>query len=142
MTTRAERTTEIAVSPEDVWAFLSDPEKRANAISVVESFELEDETHATWYLSLPIPGIDETVAIETEDTVRDPVTHLEFTGRSQVVRVVGEHELEPTEEGTRLRNRFTVDGEAPGIEQYFEKKLDEEFDNLETALRDDLAADS
>ena len=58
------------------------------------------------------------------------------------MRVVGEHELEPTDQGTRLRSRFTVVGEAPGIEQYFEQKLDEEFDNLETALRTDLVDDS
>ena len=141
MTTRAQRTVEIAASPDDLWSFLSNPEKRADSISVIEEFELDDETHATWYLSLPIPGIDETVAIETEDTVRDPVQYIEFVGRSQLMHVVGEHELEPTDRGTRLRSRFTVEGEAPGIEQYFEQKLDNEFDNLETALRNDLADD-
>ena len=139
MTTRAQRTVEIAASPHDVWSFLSDPQKRADAINVIEEFELDDETHVTWYLSLPIPGIDETIAIETEDTIRDPVECIEFVGRSRLMHVVGEHELEPTDQGTRLRNRFTVEGEAPGIEQYFEQKLDEEFDNLETALRADVA---
>ena len=142
MTTRAQRTVEIAASPSDVWSFLSDPQKRAEAISVIEEFELDDETHATWYLSLPIPGIDETIAIETEDTIRDPVECIKFVGRSRLMHVVGEHELEPTDRGTRLRSRFTVEGEAPGIEQYFEQKLDEEFDNLETALRADTADES
>lgn len=142
MTTRAERTVEIAASPHDVWSFLSDPQKRADSISVIEAFELEDETHATWYLSLPIPGIDEMIAIETEDTIRDPVECIEFVGRSQLVRVVGEHELEPTDRGTRLSNRITVEGEVPGVERYFELKLDDEFDNLEAALRNDLVGES
>ena len=142
MTTRVQRTVEIAAPPRDVWSFLSDPEKRANSISVIEDFELDDETHATWYLSLPIPAIDGTVAIETEDTIRDPVEYIEFVGRSRLVRVVGEHELEPTDQGTRLSTRFTVEGKAPGIEQYFEQRLDDEFDNLQTALRNDLADES
>ena len=141
MTTRAQRTIEIAASPHDVWSFLSDPEKRANSISVIEDFELNDETHATWFLSLPIPGVDETIAIETEDTVRDPVEYIKFVGRSKLAHVVGEHELEPINQGTRLNSRFTVESTVPGIEQYFEQKLDGEFDNLETALRTSLADD-
>lgn len=142
MTTRAKRTVELSAPPEAIWEFLSDPEKRAEAISVVEKFELDDDTHATWYLSLPIPAVDETIAIETEDTDRDPHEYIKFIGESELVRVIGEHKLQPTDEGTRLRNRFTVEGEVPGIEQYFEKKLDEEFDNLETALRNDIDTDS
>lgn len=142
MTTRAQRTVEIAASPDDVWSFLSDPEKRADSISVIEEFELDDETHATWYLSLPIPAVDETIAVETEDTTRDPVEYIKFVGRARLVSVIGEHELEPTDRGTRLDNRLTVEGEAPGIEQYFEQRLDDEFDNLETALRSDLTDDS
>lgn len=142
MTTRAQRAVEIAAPPRDVWSFLSDPEKRADSISVIEEFELNDETHATWYLSVPIPVVDETVVIETEDTVRDPVEYIKFIGRSRLLSVIGEHELEPTDRGTRIDNRFTVEGEAPGVEQYFEQRLDDEFDNLETALRNDLTDDS
>lgn len=141
MTTRAQRTVEIAAPPRDIWSFLSDPEKRANSLSVIEEFELKDETHATWYLSVPIPVIDETVIIETEDTTRNPVEYIEFVGRSRLLNVIGEHELEPTDGGTRLDNRFTVEGEAPGIEEYFEQQLDNEFDNFETALRNDLTDD-
>jgi carbon monoxide dehydrogenase subunit G len=142
MTTRAQRTVEIAASPRDVWTFLSDTKKRADAISVIEEVELNDETHATWYLSLPIPAIDETIAIETEDTIRDSVEYIKFVGRSRLVRVVGEHDLEPTDRGTCLSNRLTVEGEAPGIERYFEQQLDKEFDNLETALQNDLTDNS
>ncbi|EMA49492.1 CoxG family protein [Halococcus thailandensis] len=141
MTVRIERTFELAVPPEQVWAFIADPGKRAEAISVVDSFEIHDETHATWHISLPIPFVDRTIAVETEDTERDPPTHVEFVGRSRVLRVVGEHDLEAVDDGTRLRNRFTVEGKMPGVEGFFKRNLDDELDNLEAAIRADTAAE-
>ena len=141
MTVRIERTFELAVPPEQVWAFIADPGKRAEPISVVESFEIHDDTHATWHIALPIPFVDRTIAVETEDTERDPPTHVEFVGRSRVLRVVGEHDLEPVDGGTRLRNRFTVEGKMPGVERFFKRNLDDELDNLEDAIRADAAAE-
>ncbi|GAA0450657.1 SRPBCC family protein [Halococcus dombrowskii] len=141
MTVRVERTFELAVPPEQVWAFIADPGKRAEAISVVDSFEIHDETHATWHIALPIPFVDRTIAVETEDTERDPPTHVEFVGRSRVLRVVGEHDLETVDDGTRLRNRFTVEGKMPGVEGFFKRNLDDELDNLEAAIRADTAAE-
>jgi carbon monoxide dehydrogenase subunit G len=141
MTVRIERTFELAVPPEQVWAFIADPGKRAEAISVVESFEVHDETHATWHIALPIPFVDRTIAVETEDTERDPPTHVEFVGRSRVLRVVGEHDLETVDDGTSLRNRFTVEGKVPGVERFFKRNLDDELDNLEAAIRADAAAE-
>ena len=142
MTVRVERTFELDASPDEVWEFIADPGKRAQPISVVESFDIHDETHATWHISLPIPFVNRTIAVETEDTERDPPTHIEFVGRSRVLRVVGEHDLEAVDGGTRLRNRFTVEGKMPGVEQFFKRNLDDELDNLETAIREDAATEN
>ncbi|WP_160135486.1 CoxG family protein [Halococcus salsus] len=135
MTTRVERTFDLDASPDQVWEFITDPENRAEPISVVESFEVHDETHATWHLSIPISVIDSTITVETEDTKRDPPSHVEFVGRSDVMRIIGEHDLEELEEGTRLKNRFTVEGQIPGVEQFFEANFDSELENLESAIR-------
>lgn len=135
MTVRVERTFELEAPPERVWEFIADPGTRAKPISVVDSFEVHDETHATWHLSLPIPFVNRTITIETEDTAREPPSHVEFVGRSRVMRVVGEHDLEAVDGATRLTNRFTVDGKVPGVERFFKRNLDDELDNLEEALR-------
>lgn len=140
MTIRVERVMEVPAAPDRVWEFIADPEKRARPISVVVGFELdgEDARKATWDIKLPIPLVNRTVAVSTEDVERDPPNYVKFTGRSKVMRVVGEHSLEPTEKGTRLTNRFTVDGRLPGVERYFKRNLETEFDNLEDALFEDL----
>ncbi|QSG11958.1 Carbon monoxide dehydrogenase subunit G, CoxG [Halapricum desulfuricans] len=140
MTIRVEREVDVPVPPERVWEYIVEPENRARPISVVTDFDLDDETarKATWHIKLPIPLIDRTIAVETEDVTRDPPKYVKFTGRSKVMRVVGEHELEPTETGTRLTNRFTVEGRVPGVERFFKRNLETEFDNIEDALFDDL----
>ena len=138
MTVRVERTFELEVSPERVWEFIADPAKRARPISVVESFDVHDDTHATWHISLPIPLVSRTIAVETEDTAREPPEHVEFVGRSTVMRVVGEHELEAVENGTQLTNRFIVDGKVPGVERFFKRNMEREFDNLENAIYGEL----
>lgn len=140
MTVRVERVFELDADPERVWSFIADPEKRARPISVVEEFELTGENTARWHVRLPIPVVDATVAVDTEETDREPPHHVRFTGRSRAMRVVGEHELEPTDGGTRLTNRFVVEGKLPGVERYFERNLDGELDNLEAAIREELAA--
>lgn len=135
MTVRVERVLELNTSPEDVWEFIADPEKRARPISVIDDFEITGENTATWHIRLPIPLVNRTSKIETEETDRDPPTYVRFVGRSSVLRVVGEHTLEPTEHGTQLTNEFTVDGKVPGVERFFKHNLDSELDNLENALR-------
>jgi carbon monoxide dehydrogenase subunit G len=57
------------------------------------------------------------------------------------MRVLGEHELAPHDGGTRLTNRFTVDGKLPGVEKFFKRNLDEELDNLERAIRRDVVGE-
>jgi carbon monoxide dehydrogenase subunit G len=138
MTVRVKRTLELAAPPEEVWAFISDAEKRARPISVVADFELLNDREAVWHVELPIPYVDATVAIETEETDRDPPEFVRFVGTSKVMRVVGEHELTPNEGGTRLVNRFVVEGRVPGVEKHFRSNLDEELDNLEAAIREEL----
>ncbi len=138
MTVRVERVVEIPAPRAAVWEFIADPAKRAGAISVVADFEVRDDGIAVWHISLPIPVLERTVAVETEETVREEPERVEFEGRSRVMRVVGEHLLEETDGGTRLTNRFVVDGRLPGVERYFRKHLDEELDNLEDAIAADL----
>jgi carbon monoxide dehydrogenase subunit G len=138
MTVRVERVVDVPAPREDVWAFISDPERRARPISVVSDFELLDDGSAVWHLKLPIPVISKTIRIETEDTEFRPPEYVEFVGQSKVMRVVGEHRLEEIENGTRLTNTFVVDGKLPGVERFFKRNMDAEFDNLENAIYDEL----
>jgi len=138
MTVRVERIVDVPVPIEDVWAFISDPEKRARPISVVDDFELLDGNRAVWHIKLPIPVVNRTIRVETEERVREPPTYVEFVGKSKVMHVVGEHELEEIEGGTRLTNRFVVDGKVPGVERFFKRNMETEFDNLEDALKEEL----
>lgn len=140
MTVRVERTFTFDAPAEDVWAFIANPKKRAEAISVVESYEVTDEENyeAVWRVSLPIPGLGATVPIETEDVERDPPEYVEFVGRSKALRVTGKHRIESDGETTTLHNEFVVDGRLPGVERFFKKNFEEELDNLEAALREDL----
>jgi len=144
MTARVERAFEVDAPPEVVWEFIANAEKRARPISAVERFELTGEGTATWHLRLPVPLVDRTVAVETTETDRDPPAYVRFVGRSRVMRVVGEHELEPLDGGrrTRLTNRFVVDGRLPGVERFFRRNFDRELDNLEAAVRADLGTRS
>ena len=143
MTVRVERTFEFDAPREDVWAFIVDPEKRARPISVVDEFEVTGERTARWHVRLPIPFINSTIAVETEDEEVDPPAYVRFVGRSKVFRVVGEHELTEFGDGrTSLRNRFTVDGRVPGVERFFERNLDEELGNLKEAIAADLGIEA
>ena len=140
MTVRVERTFTFDAPAEQVWEFIADPAKRAEAISVVESYEVTDEDgrEAVWQVSLPIPGIGATVAVETEDVERDPPKYVEFVGRSKALRVTGRHTIDSEGEATTLRNEFVVDGRLPGVERFFKKNFERELDNLEAALREEL----
>jgi len=138
MTVRVERRVELPVSADRVWSFISDPANRARAISVVAGYQEEEDNRMTWEVKLPIPLIDSTVAVRTEDVVRDPPSYVEFEARSKIMHVKGEHWIEETEDGCRLTNRFVVDGRLPGVEGFFERNLDTELSNIEKALRRDL----
>jgi carbon monoxide dehydrogenase subunit G len=143
MTVRAERTMTVSASPERVWEYISDPHQRAKPISVVKDWDITDQSHATWHLSLPLPIVDRTIAIETEDVERRPPEYVKFVGKSKVMRVQGEHELEETADGgTTLTNRFIVDGRLPGVERFFKKNLDKEMQNLEDGLNEYLEAEA
>ncbi|MFQ3317965.1 MAG: carbon monoxide dehydrogenase subunit G [Natronomonas sp.] len=138
MTVRVERSFELPASQAEVWEFIADPEKRARPISVVEDFETTGETTAIWHVKLPIPRINRTITVETQDIRREEPRYVKFTGRSKAMNVQGEHTLESTDTGTRVINVFVVDGRLPGVETYFKRKLDDELKNLENAIRDDL----
>jgi carbon monoxide dehydrogenase subunit G len=138
MTVRAERVFHVDAPREAVWEFIADPTRRAELISVVETFE-RTEAGVTWHVRLPVPVLNRTIAVETEDVSREPPEYVEFVGRSRAFRVTGEHELEATDGGTRVTNRFVVEGRLPGVERFFKRNLDEELDNLERGLQGALA---
>ncbi|KDE59832.1 polyketide cyclase [Halostagnicola sp. A56] len=140
MTVRVDRSFEVEATPERVWEFISDPENRARAISVVSEYTIDDEAgrEATWHVELPIPLVRQTITVETEDVTRAPPNEVAFVGRSKVMDVKGEHEITPTETGARLENQFVVDGKLPGVETFFKRNLDDELENLRRALEDDL----
>lgn len=144
MTVRVERVVEVPATREEVWEFIVDPERRARAISVVTDFELEDAEgrRATWYVELPIPFVQKAVAIRTEDVTRRAPEYVKFVGRSRVLRVTGEHEIEETDEGARLTNTFVVEGRLPGVERFFSRNLDDEIQNLEDDLREYLGIEA
>jgi len=143
MTVRVERTMTVAATPERVWEFIGDPDQRARPISVVKDWSVHDDGRATWHISLPIPIVDRTIAVETEDVERREPEYVRFIGRSKVMRVQGEQELESTDDGrTRVTNRFVVDGKLPGVERFFKRNLDGELQNLERGLNDYLASDA
>ena len=126
----------MSVSPEDVWAFISDPEKRASVISVVDSYEREGDT-TTWHVKLPIPLVNSTIPVETRDVETEPPRYVRFVGKSRIFNVTGEHEIENREGGSRLVNRFVVDGKVPGVEPFFKRNLDGELDDLRRALEEE-----
>ena len=140
MTIRVERTFEVPVGPEQLWEFISKPENRARAISVIERYELHGDDRATWHVRLPLPLIDRTVRVETRDLARDPPQSVEFVGDSAAMEVRGEHLIEETGDGSRLTNTFVVDGRLPGVESFFKRNLDHELDNLERALEEELGS--
>ena len=139
MTVRVERTFDLPVPPEEVWGFIADPACRAKAISVVADYDLKDDgRRATWHIELPIPFVNRTISVETEDVTREKPRYVKFVGKSSAMHVTGEHEIEETEDGSHLHNRFVVDGKIPGVERYFKKHLDDELTNLEHALRSEV----
>ncbi|WP_330631067.1 CoxG family protein [Halocatena halophila] len=138
MTVELSQTIEIAAAPEAVWRFIADPEKRAQAISVVQEYEAVGPQKAIWHVELPIPLVRQTIPITTTETDREPPEYVRFTGRSSAVTVIGEHELEPMPTGTTLTNTFSVTGKLPGVERFFRRNLDRELSNIEAALQKEL----
>ncbi|MFB6219426.1 MAG: SRPBCC family protein [Halobacteriaceae archaeon] len=134
MTVRVERVVDVESPVEEVWEFISDPERRVEPISVVDRFERTDDGEV-WFVRLPIPLVNRTIRVETRDVERDPPRYVKFVGHSSAFRVTGEHELEAANGGTRLTNRFVVEGRVPGVERFFRRQFDEELDNLERAVQ-------
>jgi carbon monoxide dehydrogenase subunit G len=142
MTVRVERTFEFDAPPDQVWGFIADPAKRAEAISVVDEYEVHEDGSAVWHVKLPIPGLRATVAVETRELENVPPERVEFVGKSRAMRVTGKHVVEPTDGRTLLHNEFVVDGRLPGVERFFKSNLDRELDNLAAALRSDLGLEA
>lgn len=139
MTTTVERTYDVPATPEEVWALISDPALRAEAISIVRQFYADDD-EMVWRIGLPIRAIPGTVEVRTHDVERDPPRYVRFVGRSRVMDVEGTHEIEPTDDGCLVHNRFVVDGRFPGVESYFERHIDDEIDNLLQTVADRIPA--
>ena len=135
MTTEVERTFEVDATVEDVWSLLSEPALRAQAIRVVDRFEIDGEV-TTWRIKLPIRALPGTIPVRTRDVERDPPRYVRFVGTSRVMDVEGEHELSASDAGCRVRNRFVVDGKFPGVETVFSANIDDEIDHLFAFVND------
>lgn len=138
MTTSVERTYEVEADIEDVWAVISDASFRAEAISVVEQYHTIGE-ETVWKLSMPVRAIPGTISVRTRDVERNPPRYVRFVGRSKVMDVEGEHELTPSDDGCVVTNRFVVDGHLPGVESYFKRHIDDEIDNLLSAVASNIS---
>ncbi|SDJ29969.1 Carbon monoxide dehydrogenase subunit G [Halovenus aranensis] len=139
MTVEVERSFDVDVPIERVWDLLSEEEIRAETIGVVESYETRpgsQHNEVVWNLSLPIPVISSTVAVKTRDVEREPPHYVKFAGTSKVMTVTGEHELEETETGCHVVNRFMVDGKVPGVERFFKRNIDTQMENFRMAIVD------
>jgi carbon monoxide dehydrogenase subunit G len=129
MVVEVERVVEVEADIDAVWEALADPERRARGISIVESYRVEGEEFI-WEVALPLPMVRRTVSVRTRDAQREPPTFVRFVGTSKAFDVTGEHELEETDGGTRVRALFSVDGKLPGVETFFERNVDDELQNL------------
>lgn len=138
MVVEVERVVEVDAPIDEVWEVLSDPARRARAISVVDSFRVEGQEYV-WQVALPIPLVRRTISVRTRDEERDPPTFVRFAGTSKAFSVEGEHELTELDSGTRVRSRFAVDGKLPGVETYFERNIDAELSNLVDSIGADGA---
>lgn len=137
MSARVQRRFQVEAQPDAVWEYISDPSKRARAISVVDSFDRRGDV-TIWHIRLPIPLIRKTIAVKTRDTVVEPPEYVQFRGTSSAFEVEGEHRIEPGENSTSVTNTFEVRGRVPGVERYFKQNLDDELKNLERALKTHL----
>lgn len=138
MTVEVERSFDVETSIDEVWNLLADERKRAQVISFVETFDVRDDG-VVWNLRVPIPLVDRTVAVKTQDIERDPPRFVKFVGQSKIMQVTGEHELTEIAGGTRVRSKFVVDGTVPGVETFFERNFDEELANIRRAVEDSVA---
>lgn len=140
MVTDVERTFHVDAPVEDVWELIADPEVRAKAISVVDSYDVNGD-ELVWHLELPIPALRRTIAVRTRDVERDEPRFVQFVGRSKVMDVRGEHELTATNGGCSVRNQFVVEGKFPGVERFFKSNIDGEIDNLLVYVSESLGLD-
>jgi len=131
---RVERSVEVAAPPREVWEFLADPKNRAEAVSVVERAEVHGPETVTWFVEIPVPYLDRTMEIRTEDRVRDPPNRAEWVGRATGIYVEGEHVVTGDDDTTTVENWFAVESSIPGVEGYFERNLEAEMENLRAAL--------
>lgn len=133
MTVEVERSFDIDAPIEEVWELLGDETIRAGAIEIVERFDTGGND-LVWHIKLPIPLVRKTIAVKTRDVERNPPNYVKFVGRSKVMDVTGEHELSEHGTGTRVRNRFVVDGKVPGVEKFFSENIDGEIENIRRAV--------
>ena len=139
MAREVRRVLAIDGSIDAVWNILSDPAVRAEAIGLVESYTVENDTTVTWHVRLPIPLVRSTVPVTTTDTTREPPELVEFTASSTAFKLRGRHRLETVDGQTHVENVFAIDGFVPGLERFFVRHLDQELKSLQTTLRRELA---
>jgi carbon monoxide dehydrogenase subunit G len=135
---RYEHELEIERSPEDVYAFLADPENLPRWQSGVLEVRRESDTRFTEVRTFIGRRIESTVDV----TVADPGREFSLRSAAGPVRFTVQHLLEPAGEGgTRLR----VAGESEGAGGLFklggrllrmavERRTEEDFSRLKDVL--------
>lgn len=138
MTTKVTLEFDLDYPKDVVWDFISDHERRAESISVVEEYDVDGDGEVTWHLSLPIPFVNGTIPVETEEVGRDAPNNVRFKGTSSAMSILGEHSLEETESGCTVENTFAVDGSLPGVETFFKKNIESELEKLKGEMERDI----
>ncbi|MDZ7731411.1 MAG: hypothetical protein U5K37_11650 [Natrialbaceae archaeon] len=95
MTVEVTRTVTVDIPAEEVWDLLADPRTRAMAITLVQDFDVEvaddiDGDEIVWHVGLPIPMIEETIAVRTREVERRENEYVRYTGESSVFELVGD----------------------------------------------------
>lgn len=135
MAIEAERTITLDAPREDVWQFVSNPTTRAETLSIVERYSIDGDGSATWEVDLPIPFIQESFPVETEDSeVKEP-KYLKYVGDSKAFSITGEHWINESGGGTFLQLRLTLEAKLPGVELFLSQNIEDEIDNLVRALK-------
>ena len=110
-------TVEIARSPEDVFAYLSELDRHSEWQGQVMASELVTEkptrvgTHARHVRK--VPGGKQTITFEI--TELEPPRRMSFKGLDGPIRAIGHVDVEPLDEGARSRVRLDLDFEGHGF---------------------------
>ena len=134
-------------APEVVWEILDRPERIASLIPAVESFDIEDETHWTAKVKVPLrPGTPLVLKCETLDQRRPEHARLTVQGRGAgaTVKIDGTFDLSERDGGTDMSWRtdvFLTGPVGPMGSRVLQVLVRKQMKNLLTALEREVKQD-